>query len=114
MFYTVWQVLLQTFEPETLIKFNVLFGKSALECYKLLKEGSGPHETVGQWVNAIKNGWEEMDSCSVCVTPTSVTDEFHFEQVKSVCEHMRCISYMGITSEDGISPASASIFSLIA
>jgi cephalosporin hydroxylase len=39
MFYIMWQVLLWTFEPETLIKFHVLFGKSALECYKLLKEG---------------------------------------------------------------------------
>ena len=40
----------------TLIKFNVLLGKSALECYKL-KEGLGTHvpsyETVFQSVKAI-------------------------------------------------------------
>jgi hypothetical protein len=30
----------------TLAKFHVLLGKSTLECYKLLKEGLKPHETV--------------------------------------------------------------------
>jgi len=42
------------------IKFHILLGKSALECYKLLEEGlrthAPSHETVCPWVNAIKNG----------------------------------------------------------
>jgi hypothetical protein len=33
-------------DVRTLIKFHILLGKSALECYKLLKEGLGPRETV--------------------------------------------------------------------
>jgi hypothetical protein len=41
----------------------VLFGKSALECCKSLKESLGGHapsyDTVQWWVNAIKNDWEE-------------------------------------------------------
>jgi hypothetical protein len=48
---------------ETLTKFNVLLGKSSLECYKMLKEGLWSHaasyETVRKWVNAMKSGWEE-------------------------------------------------------
>jgi hypothetical protein len=48
-----------------LIKFNVLLGKSALECYKSLKEGSETHapsyETVRRCVNTIKNGREQTD-----------------------------------------------------
>jgi hypothetical protein len=30
-------------DVRTVIKFNVLLGKSALECYKSLKEGLGTH-----------------------------------------------------------------------
>ena len=30
-------------EVRTLIKFHVLFGKSAVECYKSLKKGLGTH-----------------------------------------------------------------------
>ena len=30
-------------DMRTLIKFHVLLGKTALECYKSLKEGSGTH-----------------------------------------------------------------------
>jgi hypothetical protein len=49
-------------DVRTVIKFNVLLGKSALECYKLLKEGLGTHapsyETVRRWVNFINNGRE--------------------------------------------------------
>jgi len=44
-------------DMRTLIKFHVLLGKSALECCKSLKEGSGTHvllyETVCRWVSAI-------------------------------------------------------------
>jgi hypothetical protein len=47
-------------DVRTVIKFNALLGKSALECYKSLKEGLGTHapsyETVHRWVNFIKNG----------------------------------------------------------
>ena len=48
------------------MKLHVLLGKSALECYKLLKEGLGTHsasyETVQKWVNTMKKGWEETGS----------------------------------------------------
>jgi hypothetical protein len=57
-------------------------------------------------VNSIKNGLEETDDAPHSGTPTSVTDEFHMEQVESVHERMRCISCTGIATEDGISPAS--------
>jgi hypothetical protein len=44
-------------DMRTLMKFHVLLGKSALDCYKSLKEGLGTHvpsyETVCWWVNAI-------------------------------------------------------------
>ena len=39
-------------------------------------------------------------------TPTSVTDEFHMEQVKPVLECTRSTSCRGIAKEDAISPAS--------
>jgi len=90
----------------TLIKFHILLSKSALECYKLLKEGLGPHESVCRRVNSIKNGREESDDAPYSGTPTLVTDEFHTEQVKSVHEHMHSISCKGIAIEDGIFPAS--------
>jgi hypothetical protein len=77
----------------TLIKFHMLLGKSALECYRSLKEGFGTHasscETDCWWVNAIKNGREETDDASHSSAPTSVTDECHMEQVKSVLEHVQ-------------------------
>jgi len=69
-------------------------------------EGLGPHETVCQWVNSITNGLEETDDAPHNGTPTSVTDEFHMEQVKSVREHMLSISCTEIAIEDGLSPAS--------
>jgi len=44
-------------DMRTLIKFRVLSGKSALECYKSLKDSLGTHvlsyEAVCQWVSAI-------------------------------------------------------------
>jgi hypothetical protein len=53
-------------DVRTLIKFHVLLGKSALECYKSLKEGLGTcadtYETVCQWMNAVKNSWEGTDN----------------------------------------------------
>jgi len=55
-----------------------------------LKEGLGTHassyETVCQWVNVFKNGWEETDDASRSGAPTSATDECRVEQVKSVHE----------------------------
>jgi len=44
------------------------------------------YETVCQWENAFKNGWEETDDASHSGAPTSVTDERRMEQVKSVLE----------------------------
>jgi hypothetical protein len=47
-------------DVRTVIKFNVLLGKNALECYKSLKEGLGTHaaayETVRRCVNVILSG----------------------------------------------------------
>jgi hypothetical protein len=57
-------------------------------------------------VNSIKIGWEETDNVPQSGTPTSVTDEFHMEQVKPVLKCTRSTSYMGIAKEDAISPAS--------
>jgi hypothetical protein len=57
-------------------------------------------------MNSIKNGQEETDDAPHSGTSTSVTDEFHMEQVKSVHEHMHSISCIGISIGDGISPAS--------
>jgi len=57
-------------------------------------------------VISIKNGLEKTDDGHHCGTPTSVTDEFPMEQVKSVREHMPSISCTGIVIEDRISPAS--------
>jgi hypothetical protein len=51
-----------------LIKFHVLWGKSALDYYMLLKEGLGTHvpscESVCRLVIAITNGQEETDDAS--------------------------------------------------
>ena len=82
--------------------------KSALECYKSLKEGLGTHapshETDFRLLNA-KNGWEETDVfCSGA--PTSTTDECRMEQVKSVLECMCSISCTAVATEVRISPAS--------
>jgi hypothetical protein len=53
------------------IKFNILLGKSALECYKFLKEGlrthAPSHETVCQRVNAIKK--EQGQTTPLAVEP---------------------------------------------
>jgi len=53
-------------DVRTLIKFHVLLGKSALECYKSLKEGLGTrapsYETVCRLMNAVKNSWEGTDN----------------------------------------------------
>ena len=93
-----------------IIKFHVLLGKSALECYKSLKEGLGTHspshETVCQWVNDIKNGWAETDDASHCAAPKSAMDERHVEKVKSVLECTCNISCMATATEVRISPAS--------
>jgi hypothetical protein len=66
-------------------------GKSALECYKSLKEGLETHassyKTVYWLVNIIKNGWKETDSAPHSGTPILATDECHIEQVKSVSGH---------------------------
>ena len=97
-------------DVRTLIKFHVLLGKSALECYKSLKEGlrtrAPSYETVWQWMNAVKNSWEGTDNASRSGVPTSATDECHVEQVKSVLERMHSISCTAIATEVGISPAS--------
>jgi len=46
-------------DVRTLLKFQVLLGKNALECYKSLNEGLGTqspsHKAVRRWVNTIKN-----------------------------------------------------------
>jgi transposase len=80
---------LQT-DIKTLIKFHVLLGKSALECYGSLKEGLGTHsssyKTVYQWVNAIKTGQEETGNAPHSGAPTLAKDEYHVEQVKYVLE----------------------------
>jgi len=57
-------------------------------------------------VNTIKNGREETDDAPHSGTPTSVTDEFHVEQVKPVLECTCSTSYTGIAKEDVTSPAS--------
>jgi transposase len=94
----------------TVIKLNVLLGKSALECYKSLKEGLGTHaasyETVCRWVNFIKNVWEQTDDASRSGAPTTATNELHVNQVKFVLEGTRSISCTAIATEVGISPAS--------
>jgi hypothetical protein len=99
-------------DMRTLIKFHVLLGKTALECYKSLKEGSGTHtapcENVCLYVNGIKNGWKETDNTPCNGAPTSATDERHMEQVKSVPECMRSISCMAIATKVRISPFTVS------
>jgi hypothetical protein len=75
-------------DVRTVIKFNVLLDKSALEGYKSLKEGLGTHapshETVRRWVNLIKNGREQTDDAPRSGAPTMATDELHVNQVKFV------------------------------
>jgi hypothetical protein len=70
-------------EMSECLQFHVLLGKSALECYKSLKEDLRTHafsyETVCQWVNAIKNDWEERDNAPHSGAQTSVMDECHVE-----------------------------------
>ena len=57
-------------------------------------------------MNTIKNGWEETDIAPHSGTPTSVTDEFHMEQVEPVLERTCSASYMGIAKQDATPPAS--------
>jgi transposase len=94
----------------TLIRFNVCLGKSAVECYKLLKEGLGTcapsYETVRLWAKAIKNGREETRDAPHGKAPTSARDKRHVEQVKSVLEHTHSISCTATVTEIGITPAS--------
>ena len=89
-------------DVRTLIKFHVLFSKSALECCKALKEGLWTHaasyETVCQWMNAVKNSWEGTDNAPQSGVPTLATDECHVEQVKSVLERMHSISCMAVAT----------------
>jgi hypothetical protein len=96
-------------DVRTSIKFLVLLGKRALESYKLLKESLGTHapsyETV-RWVNSIKNGREETDDVPCSGAPTTMRDERHVKQVKSVLESVHNISCMAIATEVRISPAS--------
>ena len=96
-------------DVRTLIRFHVLFGKSALECYKSLKEGLWTHaasyETVCQWMNAVKNSWERTDNAPRSRVPTLATEGCHMEQVKSVLERWHSISCMAVATEIGISPA---------
>jgi hypothetical protein len=91
----------------TLKKFRVLLGRSALECYKLLKEGLGTHassyETVHWLVTAIKNGWEETDSASRSGTPTLAADERHMEQVKCFMQG-NCYRSPNLSSQCLLSP----------
>jgi histone-lysine N-methyltransferase SETMAR len=97
-------------DVRTVIKFNVLLGKSALECYKSLKEGLGTHapsyETVCRWVNFIKNGREQTDNAPRSGAPPTATDELHVNQGNFVLEGTCSISYTAIATEVGISPAS--------
>jgi len=76
---------------ENIDEISCWFGKSALECYKSLKEGFETHassyETVHPWMNAIKNGREEADIAPRSIAPTMVLDEHHMEQVKSILVH---------------------------
>ena len=85
-------------------------GKSAVKCYKLLKEGSGTcapsYETVHPWVKAIKNGRRQTGDAPHGEAPTSATDECHMEQVKSVLECRHSISCMATVTKVWIFPAS--------
>jgi hypothetical protein len=108
-----WEKLQGSFswtDVRTLIKFNVLLGKSDLECYMSLKEGLGTHtpsyETLRWWVNSIKNGREQTDEAPRSGAPTTATDERHLKQVKSVLEGTRSISCTAIATEVRISPVS--------
>jgi hypothetical protein len=51
---------------ENIKKISCFGGKSALECYRSLKESWGiyasSYEIVHRWVNAIKNDWEETNN----------------------------------------------------
>jgi hypothetical protein len=85
-------------DVRTVIKFNVLLGKSALECYKSLKEGFG--------TRAPSYGREQTDDAPRSGAPTTVTDELHVNQVKFVLEGTRSISCTAIATEVRISPAS--------
>jgi hypothetical protein len=97
-------------DVRTLIKFHVLLGKSALECYKSLKEGlwtrASSYEIVCQWMDAVKNSWEGTDNAPRSGVPTSATNECHVEQVKNVLERVLSISCTAVAIEVGISPAS--------
>jgi hypothetical protein len=94
----------------TVIKFHVVLGKTALECYMSLRESLGTHtpsyEAVHQWVKAIKNGWEEKDDDSCSGAPTSATDECHMEKVEPVLERTHSLSCTAIVTEVRTSLAS--------
>jgi hypothetical protein len=85
-------------------------GKSAVKCYKLLKEVLGTcassNETVRPWVKVIKNGREETGSAPHGGVLTSATDKRHMEQVKSVLEHTHSISCTATVTETAFSSAS--------
>ena len=87
----------------TLLKFHVVLGESALQCYMSLRESLGiytpSHEAVRQWVNAIKNGWEETDDDSRSGAPTSSMDECHMGKVEPVSECTHSITCTEIVTE---------------
>ena len=74
-------------DVRTLIKFYVLLGKSGLECCMSFMEGLGTYASLSNcqcvWV-PLKNGREEIDDAPRSGASTSVTDECHVEQMKSV------------------------------
>jgi hypothetical protein len=96
-------------DVRTSIKFHVVLGKSALECYMSLRESLGTHtpsyEAVRRLLNAIKNAWEETDD-SRSAAPTSAMDECHMKKVESVLESMHSISCTTIVTEVRTSLAS--------
>ena len=78
-------------------------GKSAVDCYKSLKEGLGAHtvsyETVCLWVNAVKRDWEERDDAPRSGAQTSATDECHVARVKSFLVRMHSVSCTAFAGE---------------
>lgn len=56
-------------------------------------------------VSTIRNCWEEIDDAPCSGASTSVMDECHVEQMKSVLECTHSISCIAITTDVRISPA---------
>jgi len=86
----------------------VLLGKNALAYYKSkesLRTHASSYETVHQWVNAIKNGQEEINDAPLSGAPTSAIDECNMEKVKSVLENMHSIICMAVATEVSVCPA---------